>query len=196
MARAKAPICDHLQPGLDNEAMAAITDPLGLRLPDEARVWWGWHDGVPGIESAAPERHLGPGNFAYTPLTQAAQWYVRMRELAHLTARTVAERNQNDPYVDPERTWPRTRFPLFAPNGYDVVAFECDVAAGAPSPIYYFDLEGGGFTHDAGADSFAQMIGWWREAFAEGHIRYDPAQRVWHEDWAQLPDRVRRSGVV
>ena len=52
------------------------------------------------------------------------------------------------------------------------------------------------FSADAGADSFAQMIGWWREAFAEGHIRYDPAQRVWHEDWAQLPDRVRRSGVV
>ena len=26
--------------------MDALVGPLGLRLPTEARVWWGWHDGT------------------------------------------------------------------------------------------------------------------------------------------------------
>jgi hypothetical protein len=26
--------------------MDALTEPLGIVLPEEARVWWGWHDGT------------------------------------------------------------------------------------------------------------------------------------------------------
>jgi cell wall assembly regulator SMI1 len=42
----RAPIANSLRPGLSEAEMEALVDPLGLRLPTEARVWWGWHDGV------------------------------------------------------------------------------------------------------------------------------------------------------
>jgi hypothetical protein len=40
-----AEIAGLLAPGLGDEAMAALLQPLGLTLPEEARIWWGWHDG-------------------------------------------------------------------------------------------------------------------------------------------------------
>jgi hypothetical protein len=42
----RAPIADSLRPGLSDAEMDALVSPLGLRLPHEARVWWGWHDGT------------------------------------------------------------------------------------------------------------------------------------------------------
>jgi hypothetical protein len=32
------------RPRLADEEMDVLTAPLGLRLPCEARVWWGWHE--------------------------------------------------------------------------------------------------------------------------------------------------------
>jgi hypothetical protein len=46
-----APISDALRPGLTDAEIGALTAPLGLVLPEEARRWWRWHDGA----SAQPE---------------------------------------------------------------------------------------------------------------------------------------------
>jgi hypothetical protein len=66
-----APVADALRPGLTDDEMDALTAPLGIRLPAEARRWWGWHDGAnakPGYEAPL----LGPQRPLY-PLARAVQ---------------------------------------------------------------------------------------------------------------------------
>jgi hypothetical protein len=44
------------EPGLSREQMDALTAPHGFRLPDEAALWWGWHNGAGGAD-LTPRRH-------------------------------------------------------------------------------------------------------------------------------------------
>lgn len=44
--RQDMPIAGSLRPGLSDAEMDPLTEPLGIRLPREARTWWGWHDGA------------------------------------------------------------------------------------------------------------------------------------------------------
>jgi hypothetical protein len=64
-------IAGALRPGLTDAEMHALTEPIGLRLPAEARRWWAWHDRalpqVPGRDAAA---ELGAGS-AFLPLDRA-----------------------------------------------------------------------------------------------------------------------------
>ena len=57
-ARQSAPVMEHLRPGLSPERIDDLTAPVGLRLPVEARIWWGWHDGVD--VRLGPRTELGP----------------------------------------------------------------------------------------------------------------------------------------
>jgi hypothetical protein len=77
------PGVDWLQPGLDDGEIDAMTSPLGLRLPLEARRWWGWRDGLVLPEDAAREQHVfgGPG-FVYLSLSGAVHQYKMMRDTA------------------------------------------------------------------------------------------------------------------
>ena len=36
---------DALAPGLTDQQIDALTAPYGIELPEEARVWWRWHNG-------------------------------------------------------------------------------------------------------------------------------------------------------
>jgi hypothetical protein len=38
------------EPGLTREQMDALTEPHGFCLPDEAALWWGWHNGAGGAD--------------------------------------------------------------------------------------------------------------------------------------------------
>lgn len=52
-----AAIVDRCQPGLTREQMDALTEPHGFCLPDEAALWWGWHNGS-GTAELMPSRRL------------------------------------------------------------------------------------------------------------------------------------------
>jgi len=41
-----APILGAWAPGLSDAEIDALLVPLGIDLPAEARVWWGWHNGT------------------------------------------------------------------------------------------------------------------------------------------------------
>src|ERR1700712_5378996 len=43
---ANAAILGDLAPGLSDEQIDDLTLSVGLRLPEEARMWWRWHRGV------------------------------------------------------------------------------------------------------------------------------------------------------
>ena len=77
---------ERLEPGLAGEEMDALTAPLGLRLPTEARLWWGWHDGVAASQVRYEhEREAAPG-WPYFPLEESIarcrQWREISREWA------------------------------------------------------------------------------------------------------------------
>lgn len=75
-----ASIADLLRPGLSEEEMDELTDPLGLVLPREAKIWWGWHDGAfPAPPSSAPAS-LGP-QLQLLPLADAVQTCVEIRAI-------------------------------------------------------------------------------------------------------------------
>jgi hypothetical protein len=77
-------VLDHLRPGLTDAEMDALTKPLGIGLPNEARVWWGWHDGtdpvridpIRGEEFAM----LAPGRI-FLPLGDAVRQCQTLREV-------------------------------------------------------------------------------------------------------------------
>jgi hypothetical protein len=82
-----APIVERLTSGLTSEDIDAITAPLGVRLPAEARQWWQWHNGVP---SAYGDRRvlrtIGGPYYEYIPLEEAATEYRQLREIAAAVA--------------------------------------------------------------------------------------------------------------
>ena len=71
-----APIADQLQPGLSHAAMDALVAPLGLRLPDEPRVWWSWRNGARGADLGVPV------GFSHDSLQHAVEWAEFHRRLA------------------------------------------------------------------------------------------------------------------
>jgi hypothetical protein len=118
-----APIAGNSTPGLSNEEMDDMTEPLGLRLPIEARVWWGWHDGVAWRPNGelTPERWIGPVG-EYLPLRDALDLYLEERKMF---ADVVGG--------DPEPCRPAAYLPITYSTG--PVFCDCSVAENEPSPI-------------------------------------------------------------
>jgi hypothetical protein len=77
-------VLDHLRPGLTDAEMDALTEPLGIVLPEEARVWWGWHDGTNPlvIDPIQGEKFamLAPGRI-FLPLSNAVRQCRMLREV-------------------------------------------------------------------------------------------------------------------
>jgi hypothetical protein len=65
------PIATSLRPGLSDDEIDEVTSPLGIKLPREARIWWGWHDGAFGPDPDRGNTELGPGRL-FSPLADAA----------------------------------------------------------------------------------------------------------------------------
>jgi len=58
--RAKSiPLIETMAPGLTDAQIDEIIGPADLRLPDEARAWWRWHDG-PGPSTPVDASWLLP----------------------------------------------------------------------------------------------------------------------------------------
>lgn len=75
-------VLSHLRPGLADEEMDALTVPLGIVLPEEARVWWGWHDGTDPVRNDPVRGEefamLAPGRI-FLPLGRAVKHCIRLR---------------------------------------------------------------------------------------------------------------------
>jgi len=72
---------DRLAPGLTDEEIDAVAEPLGLEFPEEVRVWWRWHNGAPPRESIylLPQRVMlrlkeAVGSYAYDVETGRAAY--------------------------------------------------------------------------------------------------------------------------
>jgi cell wall assembly regulator SMI1 len=180
-----ASVVDQLAPGLTDEEMDEVTLPLGLRLPIEARVWWGTHDGVPKRPdgSLGPERAIGPG-LQYLPLREAAEAYIEDRRIFGALE------------GDPEPFRPATLLPITRSTG--PILCDCSLPEGAPSPIYYTHTFGSPDTdlkHPV-ARSFGEMVCWWVDALTDGSWWWDAARRTWMVDTAKIDPKREVSGLV
>ncbi len=107
-------IVDAWAPGLTDEQIDDLLLPLGIDLPEEARVWWRWHDGIL-IEDDAKATEISPGR-THLPLRYVAEEYAALgaavRQLHGLGG-------------------------LLTPVGdKPIVYFHCSVPRDAPVPIY------------------------------------------------------------
>jgi hypothetical protein len=75
-----APIVKLLRPGLSDEEMDEATRPLGVKLPAEARRWWGWHDGAAADRAGAGCAELGPGR-PFLPLSVAVRVSMEIQDV-------------------------------------------------------------------------------------------------------------------
>src|SRR4051794_20418886 len=94
-----------LRAGLSEEQIDTLLKPTGLRLPYEARVWWGWHDGGPG--------EIGV-DLPFMSLSQALGSYRWLLE----TAARIGQ--------PPEVLWERHWFPLAMPS-LGPIAVDCSL---------------------------------------------------------------------
>lgn len=177
-----APLVGYLRPGLERNQIDALTKPLGLRLPDEAAVWWNWHDGVDVGHGAEVE--LGP-SLPFVPLETAVELCGEHREQAALAWEDRAQ-----------EWWRSSWFPITERLG--AIRCDCSVKHDAPTPIFYadsHDYDREGLTQPR-VGSFGEMVIWWIEALENGAWRYEAQAGRWERDDRLLPPERLRSGLV
>jgi hypothetical protein len=158
--------------------------PLGLRLPDEARTWWAWHDGVSAAVPFGAARELGPG-LPFLPLEEAAALYRHARKQA---VDVAAERA--------DYWWRPSWFPITERRGE--IRCDCSVPANVPTPIYW------AYSHDHDAEgltkprvhSFGTMVRWWIDALETGAWTYDTDAHRWTHNPGLVSAARERSGLV
>jgi hypothetical protein len=103
-----AAIVDRWQPGLTRQQMDALTEPHGFHLPDEAALWWIWHNGA-GLAEVIPNRQPVTLEGAIEILAVGGADMAEAFGLTHM---------------------------LIALNDEPWLWFDCRVARDAPVPVY------------------------------------------------------------
>jgi hypothetical protein len=177
------PAIDVAQPGLTDQTMQELVSPLGLTLPLEARVWWGWRNGVPETAGAG-RTEIGPGR-KWLPLDEAVAECSQIRQM-------LAEAAGGEQRLT-EAAWASSWIPLVRAEGSIVI--ETDVPDNAPSPVrvYWFDEPAA----PPDLASLGEAVSLWIEAMDQGAWRYDHHQDRWevdHEIRASL--RAAKRGLI
>lgn len=174
-----AEIVHVLRPGLTDVEIDRLTAEVAISLPEEARVWWRWHDGAgePG-GVWQPEVALGPG-ISFDPL-QDAVGRCRMWRMMHED-------------IDPSG-WSPTLLPI---SGLDdtAILIDCGVAPEDPVPVQGYIAEGG---TGGGPDvlSMGDLVEIWIRAIDCGGWWYDRTTKRWDSDWERLPADLQIPGIT
>jgi cell wall assembly regulator SMI1 len=171
-----AAIADHLLEGLPISEMDRLAEAAGLSLPDEARTWWGWHDGADDMDS--PAGQLGPLRF-FMPLDQAID---ERRDHLELAVEAAGRMPAGDPGAEPDY-WFRSSWLPIIPGAKPVVV-ECDVPPGVASPVYV--AVPGEEPHQPRALSLGAAVALWVAALDQGAWRWDRVRRAWDLDGSHL----------
>jgi cell wall assembly regulator SMI1 len=181
----EAPILQALRPGLDPSEMQAATEPLGIRLPAEVRVWWGWHDGAkPSLTS-----HAIGLDWLYLTLEDA---------LARCGEERAGAADAVEEGVSPPQTWQPGWLPLATRGDGAVMVCDCSVPEAASTPVHrvHWEKFGEGSLVPV-APSLGTVVLWWIGALDRGAWVYDRKRRRWEEHPERLADpSLSRTGLV
>jgi hypothetical protein len=162
------PVGRWLKPGLTDEEMDEIVAPLGLSLPTEGRVWWGWHDGET-VEGR--DKVIRPWR-SFLSLAESVRVYRELRSMAEELVEPDIP-----PLDDADYRWNPTWLPI---TGIQLpFVIDCSVAEGEPTPIRCIDWQDVDGFFEPRAGSFGQMIIWWMSAIDSGAWRWNPERNQW-----------------
>lgn len=168
-----AAILRWLQPGLTDERIDELTAPLGIRLPEEARRWWRWHDGVP--MDAPPGSHSIGGGPTYIPLSYAVENTMWLAE--------------GDP------SWPTGWLVMTADS--DPLIMDCGAGFDEPVRVHCANIQDPGrppVDHDA--TSIGELVSLWIEAIDCGVYTYNKEVGDWELHQNRMPPHMRGRGLV
>jgi cell wall assembly regulator SMI1 len=181
------PIDDWSNPGLSADEIVRVVEPLGLRLPDEARVWWEWRDGAsPG----GRDRVFGPGKNCLSVEAAVAQYR---------QSRSVAEKSIEPdlpPLDDPDFLWNPAWLPIVGPGL--LIVLDCSASEpSGPVPVRFIDWQAQPEEFaQVQARSFGEMVGWWLRALETGAWRWRRSEQEWDVDHQRLDEHFRMSPLV
>jgi hypothetical protein len=164
----------HRHPALSQDEISALTEPLGIRLSPELRLWWTWFNGA-----------RSPRRVELTPVFQvlSLKGSLQFRDTMRVVAAQVAGPRDED--VDKLR--PPSMLPMFGTGGSPVIA--ADSARAPASSLHYLDFHP--TSHDLlmVAPSLGDAVHRWVEMYAAGLYRWDTHAGVWDvpRDIAQQP---------
>jgi hypothetical protein len=185
--RLDAPIINHLKPGLSDARMDALTEPLGLSLPSEARVWWAWHDGVDaGAVAVQGERLIGPG-WPFIPLAEAVAECQRCRQLSDEMLRITAGREP--------LWWSPAWFPLTVEQPLADLVIDCGVGEYEPTPVRRITPPEGQAMPEPSVPSLGALVQRWIEAIDRGVWTRKPGVGWWPQP-DRMPNGWRMNDVV
>jgi hypothetical protein len=157
-------------PGLSDEQIDAAVAPFGLDLPEEARAWWRWHNGV-RPEVRGPDWDLVPSR----PLLDLAT--------------SVEECADGQPYMN----GPDGSFELLRPVAdRPYISFDCSGDHRAPVPVYTSDHAA---PQRLALPSIGELVLVWIDLIEQGIWTTNP-DGIWtYPPFEALPERVRQLGV-
>lgn len=182
-AEQDAPILERLRPGLSPDQIAGLVAPLELALPEEAVIWFQWHDWADLITDVRPGTHFGNA-FRPMSLARAIEECETYGELAEDSARYASS-------VAEHFWWP-TWFPLGRKGNAPLVV---DCAGQRATPIWIVDWEDEEF-YLSRARSLTEVVRRWVELYEMGAYKYDAREGRWLDRWELFPLDMRRTGLV
>lgn len=180
-----APILQHIRPGLTTGEISELLEPIGLRLPTEAHIWFQWHDGVDLGPNLRRDTHIGNW-FRPLSLSRAVEDRQRLRALA--------DQFERDGLSVAEHYWWPTWFPI-GRKGNDPLVVDCSRDEGSPTPVWTVDWEDVEFYHSR-AGSLTRVVHMWVDLFDAGLYTYDSEAGEWAREWEAIPLELRRTGLV
>ena len=178
----QAPLVSRLRPGLTDSQIDELTAEIGLRLPEEARTWYRWHDGTDPVEYTH-QRWIGPGHSLISLADSVEQTRKQRDTLAH------------DGFLPPEEWWAPSWFALTPSNGSLVC--DCSVAPGEVTPIRIVRWDDQPDGHaKIRTRSLGELVSWFIEAFDCGAWCYRAGTVGWDPNPDVLRWELRTSGVL
>jgi hypothetical protein len=153
--RQGAAIVERLRPGLTKTEMDVVTEPLGIRLPREARRWWGWHDGATD-ERPFSGYQLGPGR-NFQSLEESVAFTMETWEITGSSKRIPG--------------W------LQLTSGPPSLTIDCAVPEAAPVPVYAVEWED--WPTSPSLASLGDLVQTWIAALDEGFWRWNAETGQW-----------------
>jgi hypothetical protein len=196
-AAQSVPILGRLQRGLSDAEMDGIVERIPLSLTPEARVWWGWRNGVPVERSGSGPLRQIIGVFEYLPLEEAVVRYQQARATAAYTAEREEALGGAVEMRSADRWWEPTWLPVLETGSAGLIACDCSEPERSATPILYVDW--GAFEEQSRtprAPSFGEMVTRWIDVFEKGFVRYRAEDGRWELNRERMIAEGYLSGLV